>query len=479
MASAGIRKTPSGRYKVWWRLDDGTQGSQTFDARDQARDFKHDLLAGVARDTWVDPRRGRQPFGEWARQWWEVWSSDPDRSPTTLEATEARFRLHVVPYFERHQLRSVTVTAVRRWQNELKTTHGHGTVMACRSILYRILQAAEDERLIVANPVRKVPAPKAPVDPDEVLGQAKRRSLTPEEAGLLLAQLPAQWWDHVVVLLGTGLRFGELAGLRQGRARLDAERPVLQVVTTRYQAGKFGSGFKPRPKSTAGIRAIPLAPQVAEAIRRQLPPGTDPSALLFTDPTSDGARRPLSRYLFRHVYHGAARQLHDPARSLPPATRRVLATLRADGPQTLAQLGERFSRPGGKLRPATIQAALGTLDAVGLAARGAAEPVRWSAVPADQATRFPHLDLHGPHDLRHTFATWLEDAGIPDRVIDEVMGHDNSSRARRLGASRTGMGYRDTTPEMAARVVAAIETRLAVVLEVAAREAAAHGSAAQ
>ena len=49
MASAGIRKTPTGRYKVWWRLDDASQGSQTFDTRDQARDFMHDLLAGVAR----------------------------------------------------------------------------------------------------------------------------------------------------------------------------------------------------------------------------------------------------------------------------------------------------------------------------------------------------------------------------------------------------------------------------------------------
>jgi hypothetical protein len=100
MASAGIRKTPSGRYKVWWRLDDTSQGSQTFDTRDAARDFMHDLLASVARDTWVDPRRGKQPFVDWARQWWDTWSSDPDRSPTTLEATEARFRLHVLPYFE-------------------------------------------------------------------------------------------------------------------------------------------------------------------------------------------------------------------------------------------------------------------------------------------------------------------------------------------------------------------------------------------
>jgi hypothetical protein len=35
-----------------------------------------------------------------------------------------------------------------------------------------------------------------------------------------------------------------------------------------------------------------------------------------------------------------------------------------------------------------------------------------------------------------------------------------------------GMSDRDTTPEMATRVVTAIETRLAVVLEVAGRETA-------
>ena len=34
-----------------------------------------------------------------------------------------------------------------------------------------------------------------------------------------------------------------------------------------------------------------------------------------------------------------------------------------------------------------------------------------------------HLQLRGSHDFRHTFSTWLEDAGIPARVIDELMGH--------------------------------------------------------
>jgi hypothetical protein len=78
-----------------------------------------------------------------------------------------------------------------------------------------------------------------------------------------------------------------------------------------------------------------------------------------------------------------------------------------------------------------------------------------------------HLDLHGTHDLRHTFSTWLEDAGIPARVIDELMGHE-PSRGGDLGGSRIGARYRHTTPETATRVVGAVEARLTVVLRIAA-----------
>jgi hypothetical protein len=72
----------------------------------------------------------------------------------------------------------------------------------------------------------------------------------------------------------------------------------------------------------------------------------------------------------------------------------------------------------------------------------------------------------GPHDLRHTFATWLEDAAIPVRVIDELMGH----RAARAGSGETrgsaiGAVYRHLTPEMQARVLAAVDECLAVALK--------------
>jgi integrase len=78
-----------------------------------------------------------------------------------------------------------------------------------------------------------------------------------------------------------------------------------------------------------------------------------------------------------------------------------------------------------------------------------------------------HLDLRGPHDLRPTFSTWLEDAGIPARVIDELMGHQATGRAGRHQASAIGAHHRHTTPEMAARVVAAVEERLVIVLTTA------------
>jgi integrase len=115
---------------------------------------------------------------------------------------------------------------------------------------------------------------------------------------------------------------------------------------------------------------------------------------------------------------------------------------------------------------ATIDRALAELVAAGAAA---VDPhtQRWILRPATQHPLLEAVDLHGAHDFRHTFSTWLEDAGIPARVIDELMGHQPSGRSGRHEASAIGAHYRHTTPEMAARVVAAVEERLVIVLATA------------
>jgi integrase len=464
------------RYQVSWRLDDGSQGAKTVDSADEARDLAAEKRLELRRGTWQGRRRGRLPFSRWADEWWELYSTDPDRSPNTLAITESRLRLHVRPWFADHPIERIGPADIRRWQRDLAAKVGPATLGQCRSLTLRIFQFALDEGAVDTNPVRKVPAPKRRADPDLVLRPGNRRALTPEEAGQLLACFPLFWWDHVITLLGTGLRIGELAGLHRRRVHLHQPIPTLQVVDVRYQAGsQFGSGFKPRPKSDASIREIPLAPQVVEAIRRRLPPGSDPAALLFTGPgggpgqrggpgVKKGTRTVVSRHNFRRTYHGALAKLTNPATAgLRPTAARVLRALRDHGPLTAEQLAAQLSTQGRTARVATIDQALAELAAAG-AATADPQTQRWTLLPGAQHPLLEAVDLHGAHDFRHTFSTWLEDAGIPARVIDELMGHQASGRSGRHQASTIGAHYRHTTPEMAARVVTAVEQRLVIVL---------------
>jgi hypothetical protein len=203
---------------------------------------------------------------------------------------------------------------------------------------------------------------------------------------------------------------------------------------------------------------------VVESIRRQLPPGNDPEDLVFTGPgqrggpgVPRGARNVLSRHNLHRTYQGAVAKLADPAVPLRPTARRVLRALRDGGPQHTDQLAAQLAAAGRRpIRPATVATALDELHAAGLAAaddHDQDDPTgRCAALPVARDPLLGAVDLHGANDFRHTYATWLEDAGIPARIIDEVMGHEATSRARQQQGSAIGARYRHTTVEMADRV---------------------------
>jgi integrase len=142
----------------------------------------------------------------------------------------------------------------------------------------------------------------------------------------------------------------------------------------------------------------------------------------------------------------------------------VLRALR-DAGQTSEAIRDRLR--GRRPTLGTVHDALWQLEQAGLATRqdaGNSQPPRWSPTHPSRDDTLDHLKLRGPHDLRHTFSTWLEDAGIPARVIDELMGHAGGGEG-----SPIGLRYRHTSPEMEARVVATIEQRLATSLAIAAQ----------
>src|SRR5829696_6585069 len=105
----------------------------------------------------------------------------------------------------------------------------------------------------------------------------------------------------------------------------------------RYEAGRFGRGYKDRPKSATSIRVVPLADQVVDAIARQLPEDCPPSTLVFAGPGGGngiqaGTRTPLSRDNLRRAYHTAVARVADPTATLAYTPRRVLRALRDSGP---------------------------------------------------------------------------------------------------------------------------------------------------
>lgn len=96
------------------------------------------------------------------------------------------------------------------------------------------------------------------------------------------------------------------------------------------------------------------------------------------------------------------------------------------------------------------------------------EPPWWSATDPPRDDALDNLQLRGPHDLRHTFSTWLENAGIPAPSDRRTHGPRRRPPVRATG-QRDWPRSRHTAPEMEARVTVAIEQRLAVSLAVAAR----------
>ena len=55
------------------------------------------------------------------------------------------------------------------------------------------------------------------------------------------------------------------------------------------------------------------------------------------------------------------------------------------------------------------------------------------------------------HDLRHSYATWLVDDGVPPNMVQRVMGHERASTTLDLYTRRT---------DDPARILRALEGRL-------------------
>jgi integrase len=207
-----VRRLPSGRWQARYRTTDGHQHTapETFATKADATRHLAQVETDLSRGQWSDPRLGRTSFAEWAARW--------EATTVNLRAnTRATYRnlLHryLLPTFGPVPLADLDAMAVRAWQAKLEHA-GVGASTRAKSyrLLSRILGTAIESGYLTRNPctIRGAAAEPAP----------EMRFATVAEVAALADAIPPRFGALVLVAAYTGLRWGELAGLRVKRVDL-------------------------------------------------------------------------------------------------------------------------------------------------------------------------------------------------------------------------------------------------------------------
>lgn len=386
---AHITRAPAGGYRANWRDPSGRQRAKTFRTKVEARRFLAEIETTLTRGLYVDPHAGRVLFSDHAA----TWMSTRNVEATTTAREVSVMRTHVLPQWGSWMLSNIDHGSIQKWVTDLSRTHGHSTVSESYRLMNSVLKSGVRNRLIAFNPAEDVQMPRRRrQDTDD-------RIISREDFHTaLLPALPDRYRGLVAAAGGCGLRWGEAIGLCTDA--LDLEKRNLRVIRTVIEVSGTTT-FKPFPKSTAGRRTIPLSSQLVNELRRHLqtyPAGE--AGLVF--PNAVG--RPLRRTLFR-------------SRVWRPALVRA------------GLLGELTCVDEDTFR-ATWRDATGTKLTAEF--RQERDAVAHLSTHAGEGLRF--------HDLRHSYATWLVDDGVPVNMVQRVMGHEKSSTTLDLYTRRTD-GY--------------------------------------
>lgn len=299
--TSGIRrkKRPSGDvFEVRFRDAEGVQRSRTFPTMDQAKAFQTATLLDVRDGTYVPPTAGVVPFKVVAEQWFAAQLQLKRRTQITYRSAidHNLAPLHDKPvgkitYGDVQAIVTAMTAAGRR----------PSTVRNVLMVARLILDDAVRRKFIRTNPCRDVKPPR--------LRPKDNVFLTVEQVQALAEQLPPPLDLLVLTAAGSGLRAGELHGLRVRDIELLRRRiNVRQTVTD------LGSELiVDTPKSNAGRRTVPLSPSLCDLLAKHIGrAGLEMDDLVFGD---DGKPRRHNTFYLQVFKPAVVRA------GLPPETR--------------------------------------------------------------------------------------------------------------------------------------------------------------
>lgn len=272
-------------YRIRWRLPDGRQGSHTFPRKTEALDALRTIQAakGIChcpRHSFTDggtvfgPGRDALTFGSFAR-----------RHAQAMTGIGEGYRAQFLADLDRHLDRflgmpvtDITHMRVREWiVSKEKAGLSPTTIRRLLKQAGAVMRSAVDAELVTRNPFARHRLAQRTTD----AGQDMVFLTHADWARLREALTEGVPRDLVTVLIGTGMRFGEVTALRVGDVDLAVTPPRLRVAQAWKVDGRGGYLIGP-PKSRRSRRTITFSTAVAAALQPHLA-GRAGSALVFTD----------------------------------------------------------------------------------------------------------------------------------------------------------------------------------------------------
>lgn len=366
----GESQRKNGSYDYRWTTPDGKRHTIYAATLNELREKEEDIISDKRDGIKVEVKRIT------VNDMFDLWCTlKRGIKDNTFQNYVYMYNMFVRHTFRRQRLTDVKKSDVRRFYNRLvdERVISISTIDTVQNILHQVFNVAIEDGYMRANPTDNM---LKELKQSHNFQQEKRNALTIAEQNLLMDFLKRNrmynhWYPVFAVMLGTGMRVGELIGLRW--CDIDLDEGLIHVNHTLIYYNKGGakncSFTINTPKTASGERTIPMMDWVKEAFLLEKQYQED--AGISCSVTIDG----YTDFIFINRYGKAQHR-----GTLNKAIRRIT--------------------------------------------RDCNDEILNNADGDEFPLLLPHFSCHS---LRHTFATRLCEAGLNIKVIQDVLGHKDIS----------------------------------------------------
>lgn len=197
-------------------------------------------------------------LGDWLEEWLAEYA-EPTLRPSTVSGYRSMIKNHIKPALGSKQLRFLTQKDVQKFYNALKhkkvnkvgnnKTLADSYIRKVHLLLHEALDAAVASRLISKNPTEGATIPKNNYAPMKILNE--------EQLDIFMEAIQREpmWHDFFYTEITTGLRLGEICGLKWSDLDEKTGKLKIQRSVSHTRGGGVTAG---EPKTESGKRTILL-----------------------------------------------------------------------------------------------------------------------------------------------------------------------------------------------------------------------------